>query len=283
MKKGMLICVLASMVAMATWGCAANEKVDTMEEPETEVTQSGPLMAAVDYSGIFGGIEGCAVVYRESDHTYYLYNEELCRTQASPWSTFKIAATLMGLHNQVITSEESCMGYDQTVYPMEGWNQDLPLVEAFRQSCVWYFRKVIDGVGEEEVCAELQALNYGNHDSSQWSGSGVNPLPELNGFWLGSSLKVSPFEQVEMLRAIFEGTTAYTEKEVEILKSCMRTEADGEAVVYGKTGTGQAEGWYVGACEQENDITYFAVYLNDSDSALANGAEARRIALEILF
>lgn len=283
MKKGMLICVLASIVAMVTGGCRTNEKVESIGETEAEETQSGPLTTTADYSGIFGGVEGCAVVYRESDHTYYLYNEELCRKQASPWSTFKIAATLMGLHNQIITSEESRMGYDQTVYPMEAWNQDLTLVEAFRESCVWYFRKVIDGVEEKEVSAELQALNYGNHDSSQWSGSGVNPLPELNGFWLGSSLKIAPFEQVEMLRAIFEGATVYSDKEVEILKNCMRTETDHEAVLYGKTGTGQAEGWYVGACEQENDITYFAVYLNDSDSGLANGAEARRIALEILF
>lgn len=41
---------------------------------------------------------------------------------------------------------------------------------------------------------------------------------ELNGFWLGSSLKISPYEQVEVISKIFEGKSFYDNENVEILK-----------------------------------------------------------------
>lgn len=284
MRRITLLWALICMVSISICGCTPDKEGQKTSKPDAEeATGDKPLIKAVEYGAAFGGVNGCAVIYEKSDKIYKFYNEELCRTQASPWSTFKIAAALMGLHNQAVTSEESRLGYNQTVYPMEAWNQDLTLKEAFQQSCVWYFRKVIDSVGEEEVRGELEALNYGNRDSSQWGGSGVNPLPELNGFWLGASLKISPYEQVEMLRDIFEGRTIYSEDEVEILKNCMLTETVNHATVYGKTGTGQTEGWFVGAAEKENDVTYFAVYLNGGDAGRINGAEAKRIAMEILF
>lgn len=281
MKKQVIMwmCILT----LGICGCAKSEEEQTVVRKNTEkeaVTE--PLIETVDYGEIFGGTEGCAVIYETSNNTYSFYEEEMCRRPASPWSTFKIAATLMGLHNQVVTSEDSRMGYDGTAYPLEAWNQDLNLKEAFQQSCVWYFRKVIDGVGEEEVRAQLQALDYGNCDSSQWSGSGVNPLPELNGFWLGSSLKISPLQQIEMLRNIVEGRTIYSDKEVETLKNCMLIESDSTQKIYGKTGTGQHEGWFVGFVEKENTVTYIAVYLDDTDSETVNGAGARQIAMEIL-
>ena len=42
------------------------------------------------------------------------------------------------------------------------------------------------------MSAQLLLLNYGNKDISEWDGSDINPLPQLNGFWLESSLKISP-------------------------------------------------------------------------------------------
>mgnify|MGYP007121807693 CR=1 FL=1 len=60
-----------------------------------------------------------------------------------------------------------------------------------------YFRQVIDQVGQASVAQQLAALDYGNQDISQWEGGGQNQSPELNGFWIDSSLKISPLEQVQ--------------------------------------------------------------------------------------
>ena len=240
--------------------------------------------AAVDYSAEFQSLQGCAVLLEPGSDTLLCYEEERCGTRVSPNSTFKIVSALMGLHNGVVTSAESTMGYDGTRYPVEAWNLDLSLKEAFQSSCVWYFRAVIDAVGQERVQEELDGLGYGNCDLSEWGGSGVNPLPELNGFWIGSSLLISPVEQVLVLRDILEGNTVYTEDEVEVLKDLMRLDPAETVGLYGKTGTG-ADGtaWFVGFMEAGDGTTYFAVYLDGGMSQKADGDKAKEIALDILL
>ncbi|WP_310601502.1 penicillin-binding transpeptidase domain-containing protein, partial [Anaerosporobacter sp.] len=234
-----------------------------------------PEDITVDYTEEFQSMEGCAVIFDESKNAYMFYNEEACKTEVSPCSTFKIASTLIGLHNQVITSEESKMGYNGMEYPVDSWNADLNLRDAFQNSCVWYFRKIIDEVGKEEVKEELLALNYGNCDVSEWNGSGVNAFPQLNGFWLNSSLEISPWVQVGMLRNIIDGNIIYTQEEVNILKDIMFVETKDVGKIYGKTGTGSNhDAWFVGFVEKEESYIYFAVYLKDDDSDEVNGTMA---------
>ena len=43
---------------------------------------------------------------------------------------------------------------------------DLTLEEAFQNSCIWYFREVIDLVGRDKMQEELKNLQYGNCDIS---------------------------------------------------------------------------------------------------------------------
>lgn len=200
------------------------------------------------------------------------------------FSTFKIISTLMGLHNHVLVDETSVMHYDGSEYSVPDRNANLSLEEAFQSSCIWYFRQVIDEVGQEEVQNELEALDYGNCDVSEWKGSGVNPKEELNGFWLDSSLAISPAGWVNVLADIFEGKSGHTSEEVTILKQIMRVEESGNGTVYGKTGTGAGgTAWFVGFDEINEERTYFAVYLEDAEkSDQVSGSRAKEIAMEIL-
>mgnify|MGYP002243646515 FL=1 len=85
---------------------------------------------------------------------------------------------------------------------------------------------MIDAVGSAEVKKELEELRYGNCNITEWEGGDVNPLPELNGFWLDSSLRISPWEQVQVLARIFEGGSCYTEEETQILRSIMQNDTE---------------------------------------------------------
>ncbi len=53
---------------------------------------------------------------------------------------------------------------------------------------------------------ELDRLSYGNCDISDWNGglNTNNNNPALTGFWIESSLLISPREQVEVLERIFD-------------------------------------------------------------------------------
>lgn len=167
--------------------------------------EAAPQKREADFSAAFGGIQGCAVLYDPGTGQWTFYQEEMCRQRVSPCSTFKIVSTLMGLHTGVLSGPESTMTYSGLTYPVAAWNQNLTLEQAFQSSCVWYFRQVIDQVGRQAVAEQLAALSYGNQDISQWAGSGQNQSQELNGFWIDSSLKISPVEQVQVLAEIFQG------------------------------------------------------------------------------
>lgn len=129
---------------------------------EVEAMETVPSIEEVDYSDCFDGVEGCAVIFNSYTNVYKMYNEELCEKQTSPCSTFKIIATIIGLENEVIYSADSTMGYNGTLYSMDTWNEDLSLKDAFKESCVWYFRRVIDKIGKSDVQKYLNQLKYGN-------------------------------------------------------------------------------------------------------------------------
>jgi beta-lactamase class D len=242
----------------------------------------------VDYSDCFQGLEGCAVFLNSDTNVYSMYKEELCEQRSSPCSTFKIITTLMGLDQEIITSVDSTMDYDGTIYSMDQWNKDLSLKEAFQESCVWYFRKIVDKVGQSNVQNYLDKLEYGNRDISEWEGSKINSLPELNGFWIESSLEISPKEQVDILSDIFHGKTDFSQHNIDILKTVMFLQKVGDVSVYGKTGSGKNlitnhkdNGWFVGMLENSEGRHFFAVHLVDEKEEVS-GVLAKEIALNII-
>lgn len=261
----------------------SEEDVSNEQNVQDENGDNEYKISAVDYSDLFQDLCGCAVIYDFNENEYFVYNEEIANKQYSPYSTFKIVSTLMGLHNSVVMDENSKMNYDGTIYPIEIWNSNLTLDEAFETSCIWYFRQVIDAVGMNEVQMELDNLEYGNCDVSEWNGSRINPMDELNGFWLGSSLKISPMEQVQVMKKIFGSGSIYTETEVNILQDAMLYDEVNDYLIYGKTGTNQnEEGWYVGVVESEQKKFCFAIYIASQESThIATGNVAREIVKSI--
>ncbi len=265
-----------------TKGSVSFEKV-AGEETERNEVQQEVSEKTIDLSEAFQDINGCAVIYSPVQEEYLFFNEDMCRQEESPYSTFKIISALSGLQNGVIVDETSTMEYDGTNYGNLDWNGDLTLEEAFQKSCIWYFRKVIDSVGKDKIQEELNGLQYGNCDISEWNGSNINPMEMLNGFWLNSSLRISPLEQVEVLSRIFEGYSDYDSRNIEILKRIMLVEETDSQKIYGKTGSGNGEAWFVGFSESDGERRYFAIFLNDSEQRdRVSGNRAKEIALEIL-
>lgn len=62
-----------------------------------------------------------------------------------------------------------------------------------------YYRQVVDDIGKDMMQKELDKLQYGNCDISDWEGrlNTNNNNRALTGFWIQSSLLISPKEQVE--------------------------------------------------------------------------------------
>lgn len=120
----------------------------------------------------------------------------MAETWRSPCSTFKIISSLMGLESGAIDRKDSTRSWSGEIFWNDDWNRDIDFPTAFRTSCVWYYRQVIDDIGPEGMLDALELLQYGNCDLSDWEGHlNNNSNSALTGFWIESSLKISPREQ----------------------------------------------------------------------------------------
>lgn len=264
-------------------------RADTEDSAENMVMESE--IACADWSGYFNGLNGAAVVYDVTNRQYTMYNVDLALTRRSPCSTFKIISSLIALENGIFESEDSIRTWSGEVFWNEDWNKDIDFSEAFRTSCVWYYRQIIDDIGKDIMQKELDKLQYGNCDISDWEGrlNTNNNNRALTGFWIESSLMISPKEQVEVMERIFGDNSEYSEDTLNELKQVMLVSEQErtDISIYGKTGMGKAEGivvdaWFTGFAEGIDGKIYFCVHLGRTDGMNVSSSRAKEIAIEIV-
>ena len=272
---------------------APAEKI-TQTEESTDLIQKEavePMITEVDWSNYFEEINGAVVIYDPTENCYYIYNQELALNRRSPCSTFKIISSLIALENGIIEPDHSTRVWSGEVFWNEEWNHDIDFSDAFHASCVWYFREVTDEIGKDMMQEELNKLQYGNCDISDWNGelNTNNHIPALTGFWIESSLLISPKEQVEVIERIFGDNTNYSEETRNQLKQVMLFSESNESdiLIYGKTGMGKSYGivvdsWFTGFADTPEKRIYFCVYLGETENKDVSSAKAREIAVEIV-
>ena len=270
---------------------SSNVSIEADTEDSTENIIMEPEIASADWSEYFNGLNGTAVVYDISNRRYTVYNSDLALTRSSPCSTFKIISSLIALENGIFEPEDSTRDWSGEIFWNEDWNKDIDFTEAFRTSCVWYYRQVIDDIGKDMMQKELDKLQYGNCDISDWEGrlNTNNNNRALTGFWLESSLMISPKEQVEVMERIFGDNSGYSEETQNELKQVMLVSEQErtDISIYGKTGMGKAEGivadaWFTGFAEGTEGKVYFCVRLGRTDGMNVSSLRAKEIAIQIV-
>lgn len=304
MKKCRALCLVLILTVLALTACGeqrqeakTSEKMQTPGDSQENLSENlreeyaEPAIKEVDWSNYFEGINGTAVIYDAAENSYQIYNRELAQTRRSPCSTFKIISSLIGLEKGIIVPENSTRIWSKEIFWNEDWNRDISFPDAFRTSCVWYFREVIDEIGQETMQKELDRLSYGNCDISDWEGrlNTNNSNPALTGFWIESSLLISPTEQVQVMERIFGESSSYSPESLDQLKQVMLLpkQDETEPYIYGKTGMGKAHGivvdaWFTGFAESEQKRIFFCVYLGETADQNVSSAKAREIATEII-
>lgn len=264
---------------------------ETNTEDSIEDIVIEPETVCVDWPEYFNGLNGTAVVYDTSNRQYTIYNQDLAETRRSPCSTFKIISSLIALENGIIIPENSTRTWSGEIFWNEDWNKDIDFSEAFRTSCVWYYRQVIDDIGKDMMQKELDKLQYGNCDISDWEGrlNTNNNNRALTGFWIESSLLISPKEQVEVMERIFGSNSDYSEEtQNELRKVMLVPEQDRTDIsIYGKTGLGAAndivvDAWFTGFAESTTGNIYFCVRLGRTDGMDVSSTMAKEIAIKIV-
>ena len=289
--------------AQETEAALRNETEITAEPKEEEmifieaipdITESAAVSPTTtlrpDWSSYFDGLNGAAVIFDPREPVFQVYNENLADTRHSPCSTFKIISSLAGLERGAINQENSSRPWSGEGFWNDDWTRAMDFPTAFRTSCVWYYRQVIDDIGPEIMEETLNELQYGNCDVSDWEGhlNNNNSNPALTGFWLESSLKISPREQTEVLERIFGSSSRYSQDVQALLEEVMflPESSDETCRIYGKTGMGKSGGivvdcWYTGFADMDHRI-YFCIYLGATPGQNVSSARAREIAVSLI-
>ena len=229
----------------------------------------------IDFTHYFGKYEGSFVLYDLKKDTWKIHDMERATLRVSPNSTYKIYNALFGLEKDIITPENSFIKWNGIPYPFEAWNADETLPSAMNASVNWYFGYIDEQLGETSVQEYLHKIGYGNEDLSG----------NFSSYWMESSLKISPIEQIELLTRVQNQNLGFTPENVKAVKDAIHISTSSFGDFYGKTGTGRVNGqdingWFIGFIENADNAYFFATNIQSEQHA--TGSKASDITLSIL-
>lgn len=209
-----------------------------------------------------------------------------CTQRYTPASTFKLPIALMGADAGILQGPHQPVWNYQPAYPDwggEAWRQPTDPARWIKYSVVWYSQLSARALGQERFQRYTSAFGYGNADVSGEPGKHNG----TDGAWIISSLRISPFEQVDFLRKFVNRQLPVKAAAYDLAENLFEVgEADGWRL-YGKTGTGSpgshgvytpanAYGWFVGWARKDDRQLVFARLLQDEGATQPNaGLRAR--------
>lgn len=236
---------------------------------------SAKNLSYVDLSTHFGEYEGSFVLYDMGNDDWTIYDMEHATLRVAPNSTYKIYDALFGLEEGIITPENSFIAWNGETYPFEAWNADQTLQSAMNSSVNWYFESVDKQLGAADISSYIQEIGYGNENISG----------DFSTYWMESSLKISPIEQVELLTQLQNNNFGFAPENINAVKDAICLSSSDAGTFYGKTGTGRVDGqdvngWFIGYIETADNTYFFATNIGaESD---ATGSNATEITMSIL-
>ena len=270
--KGMTAFILTTVLIMGLTPFISTYAAD---ESRYQWKSSSENISYVDFSKYFGKYEGSFVLYDLGNDAWSIHDIEHATLRVAPDSTYKIYDALFGLEEGVITPQDSFIAWNGEDYPFEAWNADQTLQSAMASSVNWYFQSVDEQLGTTSVYDYIKEIGYGNKNMSG----------DFSTYWMESSLKISPIEQVELLTQLQNNNFGFAPENINAVKDSICLSSSDAGTFYGKTGTGRVDGqdvngWFIGYIETADNTYFFATNIGaDSD---ATGGNATEITMSIL-
>ena len=270
--KGMTAFILTTVLIMGLTPFISTYAAD---ESRYQWKSSSENISYVDFSKYFGKYEGSFVLYDLRNDVWSIHDIKHATLRVAPDSTYKIYDALFGLEEGVITPQDSFIAWNGENYPFEAWNADQTLQSAMSSSVNWYFQSVDEQLGTTSVYDYIKEIGYGNKNMSG----------DFSTYWMESSLKISPIEQVELLTQLQNNNFGFAPENINAVKDSICLSSSDAGTFYGKTGTGRVDGqdvngWFIGYIETADNTYFFATNIGaDSD---ATGGNATEITMSIL-
>jgi len=244
-----------------------------------------------NFKKIFKDTDACFILFDlTTNKNVITYNSNRCNERVFACSTFKIPIAIMAFDQKILQDENTVIKWDQiTRETVPSWNQDQTPKSWLQNSTVWVSQWIMPQIGMIKIKKYLRLFSYGNQDMS----GGITKA------WLGYSLKISAYEQMNFLKNLWKGTLPISSHAMALLKKCLPKEITSSGnIFYGKTGAGYIDGgedpngrmlgWFVGYVIHDNYQYVFVTNFTDlksnsTESTATNpGERAKRFTKEIL-
>jgi len=277
---------LAVLVLLA--GCSQQPGPTTGAPPPRPSPSPTPIVPsdpAPDLAKLWP--EGCFTM-RDAGGMVHANDREACAKPRRPYSTFKIPNALIAVDAGVLAGADAPIRWDAKRIPAQAhwsaeWRKEHTLRSAMKVSAVPHFRTLALELGADRMKAGLAKLAYGNQDTSGG----------LDLFWLRGGIRISADQQLAFVEKLARKQLAVSVGAQQAVTEVIELAREGDAVLYGKTGTGglenDAEGWLawqVGWVERKGTITPYAVWFElpggKIDDVRAEREKRLRAALDAL-
>src|SRR5699024_1635360 len=140
----------------------------------------------------------------------------------------------------------------------------------------WYFQDIDQKLGKEQLQHYFDKISYGNKNLSA----------NLDSYWMESSLKISPIEQVQLLYELEENKYSFNEDNIQAIEKAIHIDDQRNGKLHGNSGTGTINskdmyGWCIGFVKRTDRTFYFAANTQYEDGQ-ATGNMAAEITTQIL-
>jgi beta-lactamase class D len=206
-------------------------------------------------------VDGTFALLNNSTGNFTIYNLDRYKDSSFlPASTFKIVNSLIGLQTGIITNDSMIIKWDGVVRPVAAWNKDLSMYQAFRVSAVPYYQEVARRIGKDTMQFWLDSLSYGTKKIKG----------PIDSFWLNNTLKITPDEQLGLVKRLYFNQLPFHRINQEIVKRAMLFEDKQEYKLSYKTGLGRKENgnglaWVLGYIEENRHPYFFVLNIESKD------------------
>ena len=216
-----------------------------------------------DFKFIFEeyGVDGCFVLFNQTNNEYIKYNSNLCDSGYIPASTFKIPNSLIALEEGVIKDTNQIIKWEGHEWPIKSWNKDQTLKTAIKLSCIWVYFGIAEQVGIEKYQDYVNSFDYGNK----------NLTGPPTRFWLEGLFQISANQQIDFLREFYNyELSKISRQSIDIVKDIIVIEQTDNYKFSGKTGCGKLTDkdyimWLVGYIEKDNKTYFYAMNFKTND------------------
>jgi len=229
----------------------------------------------------------CTLV-ADADTGAVLVEEGDCDRRVTPASTFKVPLAVMGFDAGLLIDPHSPSLPFQPGYADWGgpnWRVNTDPTHWMTHSVVWFSQLLTPRLGADELTRYAQALGYGNADFSGDPGRNNG----LERAWIGSSLKISPREQVAFLARLVTLDLPVSRPAITSTLAILQSPGTFASwQLWGKTGSAfprnadysldraRGWGWYVGWAQRDGRRLVFArLDQDEARNQVSGGLRAR--------